>query len=107
MGAETSRADDQRVTAGISDPRSRGREPTGFTALLFSGTTRREPPGSKPQGPRSRRPVIPVNPATGEPDDMSFDPSAVPTLHAETQALHAGKKPDPSTNARAVPIYAT
>ena len=38
---------------------------------------------------------------------MSFDPSALPNLHAETQALHAGQKPDPSTNARAVPIYAT
>ncbi|MCG8510954.1 MAG: PLP-dependent transferase, partial [Rhodospirillales bacterium] len=24
-----------------------------------------------------------------------------------TQALHAGQKPDPTTNARAVPIYAT
>ena len=38
---------------------------------------------------------------------MSFDPSALPNLHAETQALHAGQKPDPTTNARAVPIYAT
>ncbi len=38
---------------------------------------------------------------------MSFDPSALPNLHAETQALHAGQKPDPATNARAVPIYAT
>ena len=28
-------------------------------------------------------------------------------LHAETLALHAGQKPDPATNARAVPIYAT
>ncbi len=28
-------------------------------------------------------------------------------LHAETLALHAGQKPDPTTNARAVPIYAT
>ena len=26
---------------------------------------------------------------------------------AETLALHAGQKPDPATNARAVPIYAT
>ncbi|HEY8987398.1 MAG TPA: PLP-dependent transferase, partial [Candidatus Limnocylindrales bacterium] len=25
----------------------------------------------------------------------------------ETKALHAGQKPDPATNARAVPIYAT
>ena len=38
---------------------------------------------------------------------MSFDPSGIPNLHAETLALHAGQKPDPSTNARAVPIYAT
>ena len=38
---------------------------------------------------------------------MSFDPSALPNLHAETRALHAGQKPDPTTNARAVPIYAT
>ena len=28
-------------------------------------------------------------------------------LHAETLALHAGQVPDPATNARAVPIYAT
>ena len=31
-----------------------------------------------------------------------------PTLfRPETQALHSGQKPDPATNARAVPIYAT
>jgi O-acetylhomoserine (thiol)-lyase len=29
------------------------------------------------------------------------------TLHDETLALHAGQRPDPATNARAVPIYAT
>jgi O-acetylhomoserine (thiol)-lyase len=29
------------------------------------------------------------------------------TLRTETLALHAGQKPDPATNARAVPIYAT
>ena len=29
------------------------------------------------------------------------------TLHPETLALHAGQAPDPTTNARAVPIYAT
>src|SRR4051794_41791844 len=28
-------------------------------------------------------------------------------LRPETRALHAGQKPDPATNARAVPIYAT
>ena len=38
---------------------------------------------------------------------MSFDTSDFPNLHPETQALHAGQKPDPATNARAVPIYAT
>ncbi len=38
---------------------------------------------------------------------MSFDPSALPTLRDETQALHAGQVPDPTTHARAVPIYAT
>jgi O-acetylhomoserine (thiol)-lyase len=38
---------------------------------------------------------------------MSFDPSALPGLHAETQCLHAGQQPDPTTKARAVPIYAT
>jgi O-acetylhomoserine (thiol)-lyase len=38
---------------------------------------------------------------------MSFDPSALPGLHTETQALHAGQSPDPTTKARAVPIYAT
>jgi len=32
------------------------------------------------------------------------DPS---NYHAETLALHAGQKPDPTTNARAVPIYQT
>src|ERR1700690_3780224 len=30
-----------------------------------------------------------------------------PKLRPETLALHAGQKPDPTTNARAVPIYAT
>ncbi|NJD29586.1 MAG: O-acetylhomoserine aminocarboxypropyltransferase/cysteine synthase [Chloroflexi bacterium] len=34
----------------------------------------------------------------------TLDPA---TLHAETLALHAGQAPDPATNARAVPIYAT
>ncbi len=33
-----------------------------------------------------------------------LDPS---TFRPETRALHAGQKPDPTTNARAVPIYAT
>ncbi len=34
----------------------------------------------------------------------TLDPT---TLHPETLALHAGQAPDPTTNARAVPIYAT
>jgi O-acetylhomoserine (thiol)-lyase len=34
----------------------------------------------------------------------TFDPT---TLRPETLALHAGQAPDPATNARAVPIYAT
>ncbi len=38
---------------------------------------------------------------------MSFDPSALPGLRSETKALHAGQVPDPTTHARAVPIYAT
>jgi O-acetylhomoserine (thiol)-lyase len=38
---------------------------------------------------------------------MSFDPDALPNLHPETKALHAGQVPDPTTNARAVPIYLT
>ena len=38
---------------------------------------------------------------------MSFNPSALGELRAETQALHAGQEPDPTTHARAVPIYAT
>ena len=38
---------------------------------------------------------------------MSFDPSALGALRPETKALHAGQVPDPATNARAVPIYAT
>ena len=38
---------------------------------------------------------------------MSFNPSALGELRPETQALHAGQAPDPTTHARAVPIYAT
>ncbi len=38
---------------------------------------------------------------------MSFDPNALGSLRPETRALHAGQVPDPTTNARAVPIYAT
>jgi len=34
----------------------------------------------------------------------ALDPT---TFRPETRALHAGQKPDPATNARAVPIYAT
>jgi O-acetylhomoserine (thiol)-lyase len=39
-----------------------------------------------------------------ESNGHSSEPAAP---HAETLALHAGQKPDPATNARAVPIYAT
>ncbi len=38
---------------------------------------------------------------------MSFNPNDLGALRPETQALHAGQTPDPTTNARAVPIYAT
>jgi O-acetylhomoserine (thiol)-lyase len=38
---------------------------------------------------------------------MSFDPNGLGALHPETKALHAGQVPDPTTKARAVPIYAT
>ena len=38
---------------------------------------------------------------------MSFNPNDLGELRAETQALHAGQPPDPTTHARAVPIYAT
>ena len=38
---------------------------------------------------------------------MSFNPSDLGELRPETQALHAGQTPDPTTHARAVPIYAT
>ena len=38
---------------------------------------------------------------------MSFDPNGLGNLRPETQALHAGQVADPTTNARAVPIYAT
>jgi O-acetylhomoserine (thiol)-lyase len=38
---------------------------------------------------------------------MATDPLDTSGLHPETLALHAGQKPDPTTNARAVPIYAT
>ncbi len=37
-------------------------------------------------------------------DRWSLDPA---TLRPETNCLHAGQRPDPATNARAVPIYAT
>ncbi len=37
----------------------------------------------------------------------SFDPNGLGNLRPETQALHAGQAPDPTTKARAVPIYAT
>ncbi len=37
----------------------------------------------------------------------TLDPETTATLRPETLALHAGQKPDPATNARAVPIYAT
>ncbi|HEY4753764.1 MAG TPA: O-acetylhomoserine aminocarboxypropyltransferase/cysteine synthase [Candidatus Limnocylindrales bacterium] len=37
----------------------------------------------------------------------SFDPSALGSLRPETQALHAGQAPDPTTKSRAVPLYAT
>ncbi len=38
---------------------------------------------------------------------MSFNPGDLGELRPETQCLHAGQSPDPATNARAVPIYAT
>src|SRR5512132_249160 len=38
---------------------------------------------------------------------MSFNPNDLGELHSETKALHAGQVPDPTTHARAVPIYAT
>ena len=37
----------------------------------------------------------------------SFDPNGLGNLRPETRALHAGQVPDPTTKARAVPIYAT
>ncbi len=37
----------------------------------------------------------------------ALDPETLATLHPESLALHAGQRPDPTTNARAVPIYAT
>src|SRR5664279_6600486 len=37
----------------------------------------------------------------------SFDPNGLGTPRPETQALHAGQVPDPTTKSRAVPIYAT
>ena len=38
---------------------------------------------------------------------MSFNPNDLGELRGETLALHAGQQPDPTTHARAVPIYAT
>jgi len=37
----------------------------------------------------------------------SFDPNSLGNLRPETLALHAGQSPDPTTKARAVPLYAT
>ena len=37
----------------------------------------------------------------------TLDAETIATLHSDTLALHAGQKPDPTTNSRAVPIYAT
>ena len=37
----------------------------------------------------------------------SFNPTALGRLRPETQALHAGQTPDPTTKSRAVPLYAT
>ena len=52
------------------------------------------PTGRPPPGPRHH--------AHGDPHADSSRP-----FRPETLALHAGQKPDPATNARAVPIYAT
>ena len=38
---------------------------------------------------------------------MSFDPNSLGNLRPETKALHAGQAVDPTTKARAVPLYAT
>jgi len=38
---------------------------------------------------------------------MSFDPNSLGNLRPETKALHAGQSVDPTTKARAVPLYAT
>jgi O-acetylhomoserine (thiol)-lyase len=38
---------------------------------------------------------------------MSFDPNSLGNLRPETKALHAGQGVDPTTKARAVPLYAT
>lgn len=35
------------------------------------------------------------------------EPTEERQYHFDTLQLHAGQKPDPTTNARAVPIYAT
>ncbi len=37
----------------------------------------------------------------------TLDADTIATFRPETLALHGGQKPDPTTNARAVPIYAT
>jgi O-acetylhomoserine (thiol)-lyase len=38
---------------------------------------------------------------------MADDSTDTPAKGLGTLALHAGQQPDPTTNARAVPIYAT
>jgi len=46
-----------------------------------------------------------TEPHEAENEEMAeLDPT---TFRPETRALHSGQKPDPATNARAVPIYAT
>ena len=51
-GAETSCADRQHVTAGISEPRSRGREPQGSRSFCFSGRSDGAAGRTPHRGPR-------------------------------------------------------
>ena len=76
--------------------------------FCFLRTTRRvtaEPTGlPRAPGLAPQRPLPHPDPS----EEPTTWPNSIPTtFRPETLALHAGQKPDPATNARAVPIYAT
>ena len=76
--------------------------------FVSSEPTRRvtaEPTGPpRAAGPRTTSDRSPRTTSRRTIDMAELDPT---TFRPETRALHSGQKPDPATNARAVPIYAT